>query len=551
MRKYIIPVLLIVCATLLCSWTLPNVWGRVTCGGRGVEGVQVSDGRQIVTTNRHGYYSMRSAKIDSIVFITTPSGYVARRTAGPRPDFFAILRKAPGAIECHSFKLEKQDQRNYSVLFMSDLHFGRVADGIDRRGFADNVYPTLSALTDKLGRDGRAVYCVQLGDFAHDSYWYERNFDERDAYAFLSTFGMKAPIFGVGGNHDSDASVTGHDTDRRSSWQLRRVWGPDRYAMNIGRDHWIFLDDIVYNNTPVDEMKYKNIRGSRDYECRLTNDQLEWLAKDLESVMSGTRIYLCMHCPLLNTANPKESLSEEQVRILDRLFSRFPEVTVYSGHAHMMHMPDGGEFSRFHQYVLPATSGSMWQTDMRGFQSISSDGTDAGIFSGSGYSSDKEGKGPVYEYTTFRYGPKAMRIYDMNTVADYYRSNDDVRRQMSLYSPKYKHDFGNGDCKNMIFINYWMYTPGEIVQVFENGRELVVRQEKYEDPLYNISYFVPESIEAGKFKKSLGSYRWPHMFTAQAHTATQPVVVRVLDKEGRLIREEKLQRPKPFNADIN
>ena len=67
------------------------VKGKVTCGKKPVAGVQVSDGRQIVLTDAKGRYTLKTDKADSIVFITTPSGYKAQMIDPIRPGFWQLL----------------------------------------------------------------------------------------------------------------------------------------------------------------------------------------------------------------------------------------------------------------------------------------------------------------------------------------------------------------------------------------------------------------------------------------------------------------------------
>ena len=54
-----------------------NLYGVVECDGKPVEGVAVSDGYQIVLTNKKGQYLLTSEKRNGNVFITIPSGYEA------------------------------------------------------------------------------------------------------------------------------------------------------------------------------------------------------------------------------------------------------------------------------------------------------------------------------------------------------------------------------------------------------------------------------------------------------------------------------------------
>ena len=49
--------------------------GKVLAGGKGVEGVVVSDGFSVVQTSRNGSYEITLTPQSEHVFISTPSGY--------------------------------------------------------------------------------------------------------------------------------------------------------------------------------------------------------------------------------------------------------------------------------------------------------------------------------------------------------------------------------------------------------------------------------------------------------------------------------------------
>ena len=52
--------IVMLCATL--SLSAQNVTGRITCKGKGVPNVVVSDGYELTKTNQAGYYELRSLK---------------------------------------------------------------------------------------------------------------------------------------------------------------------------------------------------------------------------------------------------------------------------------------------------------------------------------------------------------------------------------------------------------------------------------------------------------------------------------------------------------
>ena len=199
--------------------------GQVTLDGRPVAGVLVSDGTQIVETNKNGKYFMVSDKADSVVFITTPSGSVAVSEDGLRPGFWAALTEAPDKVERHDFKLVSENQERYNVLFLPDIHLSNDPRRDDIRRFQEKVVPYIR---EKASAMEGPVYLMNLGDLTHELYWYEFDFNEEDAYNLLAELELPLKMYSVTGNHDHDGAIVGEDVDFRSAWLYRKVWGPDR-----------------------------------------------------------------------------------------------------------------------------------------------------------------------------------------------------------------------------------------------------------------------------------------------------------------------------------
>ena len=86
-----------------------NVKGTITCGGTGVEGVAVSDGYEVVTTNAAGEYSFTSQKRNGYVFFSLPGGYEPEVKDGFAPKIWARLSTDVDEVETHNFKLKKVD----------------------------------------------------------------------------------------------------------------------------------------------------------------------------------------------------------------------------------------------------------------------------------------------------------------------------------------------------------------------------------------------------------------------------------------------------------
>lgn len=520
------------------------VKGRVTANGKPLAGVQVSDGRQIVLTNANGKYSMNTDKADSVVFITTPSGYRATMLDEIRPGFWQLLTEAPARTEVHDFTLEPEDQKDYSVIFITDCHFAADPSRNDLERFTTEVLPVIQREYDAAAARG-PVYSMNLGDFSHDLYWYDFALNEYGAEQFLAKSGFPAPVYTVTGNHDNDGAVAGlgGKTDFCSAWNYRHTWGPACYSVNIGADHWIFMDSVEYLNEGAPDAKHKNINGTRNYKCLFIDKYLDWLLEDLKYVPADTRIFLCCHVPVFNDASKSEVLQPGQQEKLDEIFKDFSRVYIYSGHTHKIINTSTGKFTRFHQSIFGATSGSMWQHP-QGYQCIGSDGCNQSI-----NVMDCSVPDPRPRYVAINGSPKEMRIYDINAVGQFYREDPQCRIFHKLYPNRTW--YADSKFENMIYVNWWGCAPGLKLEVLEDGRPLEVSKVKWDDPLYVITYVTPKLHEASKPSKSImNDKKMPHSFVAHATTATAPVLVRVSDEKGNVLYEEELIRPKSFNKNI-
>ena len=56
--------------------------GKVTCEGKGIQGIMVTDGRICVQTDASGKYNIPTLGDSRFVYICTPSGYLTDRTFG-------------------------------------------------------------------------------------------------------------------------------------------------------------------------------------------------------------------------------------------------------------------------------------------------------------------------------------------------------------------------------------------------------------------------------------------------------------------------------------
>ena len=517
--------------------------GTVYGDGKPLAGVRVSDGTAFSTTDQQGRYRLSSDKSAGFIFVVTPTNYVPAQADGIQPLFWAALdTDAPDKEEQHDFHLTHVDQSRYTILFVTDLHLTGSSEKHDLDHYRRITLPAITEEAEKASAYG-PVYTFNLGDLSHELFWFQYDFDLASAKQFLEENDFPTRIYSVPGNHDNDGGIhASPEIDREAEWLYRKLFGPTYYSMDIGNVHWIMMDNILYKNTAGKGKKNRGIVGARDYDKGFTTEQLSWLRRDLEGVDPSQTVCLCTHCPILFDHDRETLLTDpRQLDSLDACFAKFDKVHLFSGHAHRTLYAANSSYPRFEQYVLPATSGEMWTTHDR-FQALCPDGSDAGVVVAT-----IDGNDFTYRYRTQAYGDKVLRVYDMNSVSEFYRTNKWIALQRKLYPDRA--DYARPEFENCIFVNYWDFKPGRRIEIYENGIPLAVEQVEDEDPLYNLSHYLPELSENPHYKSGNARVISHHMFAAKARSATSPVEIRVLDADNRIIHREILKRPKAFDKD--
>ncbi|MCQ2115066.1 MAG: calcineurin-like phosphoesterase family protein [Bacteroidales bacterium] len=522
-----------------CSY---NILGTVTSDGVPAKGVLICDGEQFVKTDAKGRYKMKSTKVDSIIFAVTPSGTTAELKDNIQPGFWAALTSDAKNAEVHDFSFRSEDQSTYSVFFAPDLHLGAVPHRHEIQRFTEDVLPKVKEWAEEFKKKG-PVYTMALGDITQDKFWYEYGFNGIDGYTFLDGCGYPTPMYVITGNHDNDGAVSSDNTDFDAAWQYRKTWGPDKYSVNIGGDHWIFMDNILYVNDVKEDLKSSST--IHNYEVEFTGRQMDWLAKDLEFVSDTTQIYLCVHVPFVNSivkGNIKHK--REQIEEIFTLMSRFVKDPIFfSGHIHLFDFMEFEEFPRLHQFNLPAASGDMWET-LDGHPVFGGDGADGGMYT----ATFKPGGGFEGKFLSYVNGEKSFRVYDMNTVGDYCNSSPDFEHLKTSFKGVDK--YGTEEFQNKIMVNYWCWQPGDKVEILEDGKPMEVSRIERMDPIHAFTYLAPRARRGKGAAKKKPVEKCIHMFESQANAPDSQITVRITGGDGQLKYEETLTRPKSFSIDM-
>lgn len=271
-----------------------TVKGCVECAGRGIEGVVVSDGFNVTKTDADGFYWLKTKLSRSeFVMISTPRGYDPEVYSGFLPKFFYALDKMVDkkSVQQFDFHLKRVDNDDYTLLVVADEHVsGRVIDippdsgniiaKVDTLQFRDDFMPQFVKYADSVMQRS-PVYGLNLGDMTHSEYWFRNNtgIPEYLRLAGDTPFMMYHLI----GNHDHCHKF---DNDYESEAEYRKYFGPTYYSFNLGKTHYVVLDNMLY-------------KGRNKYDKIIAPEQIAWLHKDLKALDPQIRqLVVACHVPL-------------------------------------------------------------------------------------------------------------------------------------------------------------------------------------------------------------------------------------------------------------
>lgn len=310
-----------------------KVKGCVTCEGKGLKEVIVTDGQSFTQTTKNGNFRFEIADDSEFVYIVTPSGYVADWSQGS-PAFY---KKAEGNNFDFELKRFGEAGASYNIIAVgdpqprSDAHFeefiGRPLDDICR---------TTAEL------EGTTVGIV-LGDICYDVLPLQKRWKEE----IVRT---RIPFYPSVGNHDHDRAF---NDDKLSIHAYRSNFGPENYAFFIGKDLMIVLDNIIYHS-----------RSS--YNEGYTDKIIEWVRNLMKFVPEDADIYVAQHSPAngrwnrtLTTFIPE---SYKTIINYDKLIEALNghDITFMSGHNHV-----NGVFEYapgVTEHNIAAICGTWWET---------------------------------------------------------------------------------------------------------------------------------------------------------------------------------------------
>ena len=504
-----------------------NVYGLVSCGGEGVPGVVVSDGYIVTKTDENGYYQFHSGKENKTVFVSVPGGYEPVKD-GIVPKFYGFLSGGEDDVEQVNFQLVSVDTEDYALLVFGDMHLAARSENSDRtqfRRFADDVNEFMSASS------GKKIYALTLGDMTWDLYWTENSYAFKEYIDDMnSLIDGNLMVYHTIGNHDHSMDGMG---DFNKTAQYRSYLGPTYYSFNIGKYHYIVLDDIDFMG---------NISDRDNYVEDVSSDQLAWLTRDLAEVPADVPIIVATHAPIY-----KDNDIDPGVRLVNAsvLLSSFEgrNVHILTGHTHRIANKDNiGDSSMGHfEHNAGAVCADWWWSYQESGILISTDGTPGGysVFDLSGDSMQWR-----YKATDFS-DSYQFRTYYLNNVEISYKyvSNADAdhKKNFDRYVSAYPLS-----SDNEVLINIWNWDPKWSLSVTEEGKELEYTRVVAYDPLHIIAY-TAKRLDKNK-TATFPTQRNNHFFKVKASSPTSTLEIKVTDRFGN-IYTETMTRPKAFDID--
>lgn len=543
--------LLLAMSLLAMGAVAQNITGHITCDGKGVAGVAVSDGYELTQTDANGYYAFTSAKKNGYVFYTLPSGYEPEVKDGFNPQFWAKLTLTSTAeAETHDFTLKKVNNDKYIMIVGADTHLAKRTSDLSQ--FSNGFIKRLNEEVTSAG--STPIYSTILGDLAWDGYWYANNFNLSNFMQTLVTDKYPLMLFPVMGNHDNDPAVKASDsTDFVASAPFRSIVSPNYYSYNLGKVHYIVVDDIFYLNDDTGGTYSKGVVGSRNYYGYITDNQIDWIKKDLALVDKSTPVIVELHIPTFTLSPTTFSVSayltgknvNSTTRLCD-LFKDYKKVMIWSGHTHYNYHAHVGTYPNVHENNIAAVCGTWWWTGKLTNRHICKDG------SPSGYEVYKvDGDSISWEFHSIESNGNAQfRVYDMNVVRDFY-ANDSVMKEMFAAYPS-RTNYGTSaysSWANTIFVNVFNYDTDWKVEATEDGKALTVTRTTLEDPLHTLAYDRARYAAAKTYTADFTTNRTAHAFKIQSPTANGTIMVRVTDSFGHVFTKE-VKRPYAFSVDM-
>ncbi|MDR1980398.1 MAG: calcineurin-like phosphoesterase family protein [Tannerellaceae bacterium] len=415
---------------------------------KGIAQVAVSNGKEVALTDASGKYQLPAGR-DNIIFVIKPAGYVPALDEFNLPKFYYIHKpdgspetfykgvtptpKLPASVD---FALHTSDEpESFTALIFGDTQpYNEQEIDYLRRGIV--------AETENI----RGVsFGITLGDLVGDNLTLHLPYKQT-----IRQVGI--PWYNVMGNHDMN-----YDTreDRLSDEAFEAHFGPNNYAFNYGKAHFIVLDDILYPHPLT----------GKGYWGGLRDDQLAFVENDLAYVPKENLLVFAIHIPFVDSEEAGAFRDSDRQKLY-ALLQDYPNVLFLSAHTHFQeqHFIGKGQGvdreKPIHEYNVGATCGDWYSGPLNEW--------------GIPVSTMRDGTPSGYAF---------LRIDGNRYVLDYKVSGMPADHQIAVYHPKVV-PFRQSTSASL-YANFFMGSPDNTVEYRVDGGEWTRMQRVEEfDPGY-------------------------------------------------------------------
>ncbi len=346
---------------------------------RGLPGVMVSNGRDVVLSGADGGWSLPVEPGQS-VFVIKPTGYMTPLDPVTQLPHYATLYQPEGTPAdlglrfagvaptgtlppSIDFALRRQaEPAAFTALLFTDPQ----PESLAELGYVRDDVVAMAAGVD-------AAFGITHGDIMFDdlSYYPRSN-------RIVGSVGL--PWYNCCGNHDMNLEAP-DDTFSRETY--KRVFGARYSAMQYGGATFLLLDNVEYLGTDPSRPN-----GYGKYRGRFGARQLAFVRNVLANVPPDSLVVISHHIPLRTLAGTDPGVANTDTADFLAAISTHRRTVSFSGHTHTNEhwylgaadgYTGGGEH---HHHVLAAVSGSWWSGpfDERGIPvALETDGSPNGF----------------------------------------------------------------------------------------------------------------------------------------------------------------------------
>lgn len=214
--------------------------------GEPLSDVSVTDGRNVVKTDRNGRFKLNGWRKARFITVTAPAGYWTE-------DYYI---PADGNTRSYDFQLERSDiaaGSAHTFLQISDTEIGE--DGVGE--WIDHV--------KKLADEMQPAFLIHTGDICYEA-GLKRHLSD------MNTENMGLPVRYIMGNHDYVKGDYGEQL-------FESIYGPEWYSFEVGNVHYVV--------TPFQNGDYRSGYSK--------NDRWRWLENDLENTDPDMKVIMFNH----------------------------------------------------------------------------------------------------------------------------------------------------------------------------------------------------------------------------------------------------------------